>query len=551
MCRYADVARYFAVVDGFVVRVAGRNQFQGAVKEQRLSDRGARMATITIGKDDERYEALSQGFNQRWVAKPDAIALVADTEDVVDVVSAAIHDGKRISVRSGGHCYENFVCNDEVKVIIDVSRLDDVYYDEEFKAYCVGSGATNWRTYTHLYRPFGLVIPGGSCYSVGSGGHICGGGFGLLSRQFGLTVDYLYAVEVVVPRPGKDGRQAEAVIACRDSSDSKLQDLWWAHTGGGGGNFGVVTKYWFRDLPKPPKNVWLSGAAFSWSALGEKGFHRLVENYGNFFEEHKNPQDDYSDLFAILKLTHISNGELGLLVQLDATGTDSGMKLNSFYAAITAGVEAEVRDYGIQVGDHAPAQPLTITGRVMPWIQATQTLNGSGENRRGKYKSAYQRKAFNSRQISTFWNHLTGSDYSNPESLLQIDSYGCKINERKPGKTAIAQRDSAMKLQYQAYWANPDDDDKNLEWIRKFYFDVYRDTGGVPVSDQATDGCYINYPDVDLNSEEWNRSGVHWSTLYYKEDYSRLQQAKTCWDPRNVFRHAQSIEPLSGGSGLS
>ncbi|MGH3795266.1 MAG: FAD-dependent oxidoreductase [Pseudonocardiaceae bacterium] len=511
------------------------------------------MATITIGKGDERYEALSQGFNQRWVAHPDCIALVATTEDVVDVVSDAIRDGKRISVRSGGHCYENFVCNDDVKVIIDVSQLDNVYYDERLKAHCVGAGATNWRVYTHLYRPFGVVVPGGSCYSVGTGGHICGGGFGLLSRQFGLTVDYLYAVEVVVPRDGKGGRRAEAVIARSDSADRELQDLWWAHTGGGGGNFGVITRYWFRDLPKPPKNVWLSGASFSWSALGEAGFRQLVENYGKFFAEHKDPDDDYANLFAILKLTHVSNGQLGLVAQLDATSPDSEMKLYSFYQAITANVRAEVRNFDLRVGEHAPAQPLTVTGRVMPWIQATQTLDGSGENRRGKYKSAYQRTAFTADQITAFWKNLSDSTYSNPEALLQIDSYGCKINARKPGETAIAQRDSVTKLQYQTYWDEAKDDDKNLAWIRKFYFDVYRGTGGVPVPDQTTDGCYINYPDVDLGTvgqetTEWNKSGTPWSELYYKGDYPKLREVKTRWDPLNVFCHAQSIEPWERGT---
>lgn len=75
----------------------------------------------------------------------------------------------------------------------------------------LGAGATNWRLCTHLDRPFGVAVPGGSCYSVGAGGHISSGGFGLLSRRFGLTVDYLHAVELVVV--GKD-KEVEAVVAC-------------------------------------------------------------------------------------------------------------------------------------------------------------------------------------------------------------------------------------------------------------------------------------------------------------------------------------------------
>jgi FAD/FMN-containing dehydrogenase len=96
-----------------------------------------------ITKDDDRYEALSQGFNQRWVATPDYIAMASSTEDVVAAVEEAVGGGKRISVRSGGHCYENFVSNPEVQVIIDVSGLDQVYRDEQRQAFCLGAGATN------------------------------------------------------------------------------------------------------------------------------------------------------------------------------------------------------------------------------------------------------------------------------------------------------------------------------------------------------------------------------------------------------------------------
>lgn len=495
------------------------------------------MPVTRITKDDDRYEALSQGFNQRWVATPDHIAMASSTEDVIAAVEEAVGKGKRISVRSGGHCYENFVSNAEVRVIIDVSGVDQVYRDEQRDAFCLGAGATNWRLYTHLYRPFGVTMPGGSCYSVGAGGHISAGGFGLLSRQFGLTVDYLHAVEVVVV--DKDGK-ARAVIAERDDEDARLRELCWAHTGGGGGNFGVITRYWMRGLPRPPKNVWLSGAQISWNDLTEDRFTRLVSNYGRFFADHARHGDPYADLFAILQLTHISKGALGLVVQLDATKPDSEDRLVRFYESVFAGIDVDVHHFTMQAGEHAPSLPLTVEGRIMPWIQATQTLNGSGENRRGKYKSAYHRTAFTDHHISTFHKYLSDKNYTNKEALVQIDSYGCAVN--KPGtETAVAQRDSALKLQYQTYWTDPDEDDLHLSWIRRFYAEVYRETGGVPVPGRHTDGCYIGYPDVDLNSPDWNHSAVPWSQLYYKAHYPRLQKIKAHWDPRDVFRHTQSI----------
>ncbi|MGH3711266.1 MAG: FAD-binding oxidoreductase [Pseudonocardiaceae bacterium] len=469
------------------------------------------------------------------MATPDCIQLVGSTQDVIEVVTNAVTNGQLISARSGGHCYENFVCNKVVKVIIDVSGLDQISYDDTRKLYCVGAGATNWQICTHLFRLCDRVLPGGSCYSVGAGGHICSGGFGLLSRQFGLTVDYLDAVEVVVVRDG----QAEAVFAPRDSANANVRDLWWAHTGGGGGNFGVITKYWFRDLPKPPKHVWLSSAQFNWSDLNkDNNFYRLVDNYGKFFAAHKDPADKYADLFAILKLTHVSNGRVELIVQLNATSQDDKQKLNDFYSELLQVLQGE-----------PPIPLLKRQDQFMPWIQAAQTLNESGPNRRGKYKSAYHRTSFTEDHIQAFCRHLNDLNYTNSEALLQIDSYGCAINKTTSASTAVAQRDSALKLQYQTYWTDPREDDTHLAWIREFYADVYSKTGGVPDLTDKTDGCFIGYPDVDLSNPDWNKSKTPWSGLYYKDNYHRLQQIKTHWDPAKIFHHAQSIEPLPPPGG--
>jgi hypothetical protein len=75
------------------------------------------------------------------------------------------------------------------------------------------------------------------------GGHVVGGAFGFLCRQLGLAADYLYAVEVVTV---DEAGRASSVIAARETSDPN-RELWWAHTGAGGGNFGIVTRYWFRS----------------------------------------------------------------------------------------------------------------------------------------------------------------------------------------------------------------------------------------------------------------------------------------------------------------
>ncbi|MFD5478223.1 FAD-binding oxidoreductase [Streptomyces hawaiiensis] len=539
---------------------------------------------IEIRPDDARYDALRRGFNQRWIAQPDYVVVATSADDVTAALGKFLSNPanatRRITVRSGGHCYENFVSAKDVGVIIDVSQMNRVYFDASMNAYCVEAGATNWHTATQLYRSSGRALPGGSCYSVGSGGHISGGGYGLLSRTFGLTVDYLHAVEVVT---AADGKTPHTTVARKDSSDAALRDLWWAHTGGGGGNFGVITRYWFRDLPEPPAQVLLRSVAWKWKDFRKRPhlFKSLVRRYGEFFaHEHAGTGPDwihrngYSDMFTLLKLTHMSAKKVGLIVQMDGTDEDSPARLKDFLDWLTHGFSAGGKQYiaetvlDQQIGEHPGQKELFIPTR-LPWLTATQSLNDSGPNRCGKYKSAYHTKAFTEHQIDAIHRHLTADGYSNPDALLQIDSYGGMVNDIAQDATAVPQRSSVLKLQYQAYWTWDKDADKNeiydyrdaeqdptiaaphLSWIRNFYRDVYHSTGGVPaVPDPAlpasqssnTDGCYVNYPDIDLNDQNLNTSGQPWHQLYYKTNYARLQRTKRRWDPHNVFRHGQSIE---------
>ena len=163
------------------------------------------------------------------------------------------------------------------------------------------------------------------------------------------------------------------------------------------------------------------------------------------------------------------------------------------------------------------------------------------------------RKGFSHDQVKTIYKYLTmdvpqAIDIS--QSLLQVDSYGGQINAIEPGSTAVWQRSSILKLQYQTYWNDQEDGpsangDAHIDWIRRFYEEMYAVSGGVPdpsldPSDNF-DGCYINYPDVDLNNYGGLRKAL---SLYYGGNLPRLMQAKRIWDPHNYFQHSQSI-PLA------
>lgn len=492
-------------------------------------------ATVTPG--DARYPTLVRGFNQRWVGDPTYVQVVGNAQQVVDTVQKAVDANARIAVRSGGHCYEGWSSLTN-GVIIDVSSMNAAGWDDTVQAFFIEGGCTNWDVQNQLYRQYGVTLPGGSCYSVGAGGHICGGGYGLLSRLHGLTVDWLYGIEGVFV---DTNRKARWVRVTRDSPDPAEQDLVWAHTGGGGGNFGVITRYLFKTLPQAPSEAMLSSVAWEWSDLlqNPNEFANIIQSFGEFFAQNSGVGSPFAGMFSLLHLTRKAAGQIVMTTQdVGASRT----RIDALLAAIQSRVnprKVPLVAPRVPVGWHhlvSRSQDM----RVMPWLEVTQTLNGSGPNQRGKYKSAYMMQPFPQSQYGKLWQWLTveNSTYpANSQALLQVDSYGCQINAIAPSATAVPQRSSIMKLQYQTYWTEPSQDAQNLAWIRDFYRDMYGPQG--PYPDGTFDGCYVNYCDSDL---------VNWQFLYYKNNYQRLQKAKYNWDRHNIFNHPQSIElpPVSG-----
>lgn len=493
---------------------------------------------VEITPDDARYEALCTGMNQRWTASPEKIYLVTSTAEVVRAVQSAVSAGQRITVRSGGHCYRDFVSNNQVQVIVDMSEMADISYDPELGAIAVSAGSRLLDVYETLYRRWNVTIPGGHCPTVGVGGHIVGGGFGLLSRRHGLTVDHLYAVEVVVVDASGTVR---SVVATREESDPN-RDLWWAHTGGGGGNFGVITRYWFRTpgvvsdkpaelLPSPPRKLLVSTVFLPWAEFTEADFKRLVQNYGDWYTKHSAANRPEAAVAGYLILNSRAAGNIALLTQVDADEAGADVLLAEYNASLTAGVNVQ--------------QNATL--RRLPWLKATQQLAvGSpalnDPTLRGEYKSAYFRSSLLERQVDACYRYLSRPDYPNRNAMVLLLPYGGRVNTVDVWETASQHRDSVLKMLVQSLWIHADDDVENVEWVRGLYAEAFAETGGVPVSNEVTDGCFINYPDTDLNDPKYNSSGVSWSELYYKDGYLRLQRVKAAWDPLNIFRHAQSVE---------
>ncbi|MFI9029948.1 FAD-dependent oxidoreductase [Streptomyces sp. NPDC053560] len=511
-------------------------------------------AGAKIGPDDPRYTLLTTGNNQRFVARPDYFKMIRSSVDAEQALRDALKEGKRISVRSGGHCFADLVCNPDVEVVLDFSEMTGVTYDEGRKAFAVEPGARLLNVYETLYKGWGVTIPGGMCYSVGAGGHVLGGGYGLLSRAHGLVVDHLYAVEVVV---ADEHHQVKTVIATRDPHDPH-HDLWWAHTGGGGGNFGLVTRYWFRSpqahgtepseqLVQPPSQMLVSALSFPWADLSEREFTRLMKNYSSWHEANSSSNSPYTALSSVFNVCHKAHGSLDLFTQVDASVPDAEKLLTQYLQAITAGTGLSPKAMTKPSGDLA-AMPHLSSAQRMPWLTATKLIGTNNPtithpNLRGAHKSAYMKKAFIDHHAAALYRYLTSKDYWNADSMVVLFSFGGQVNHASSDATANSQRSSIFKMLFQGFWAEETGDRAGLQWARDFYETFFKDTGGAPVPGDHYEGCYINYPDKDLTDPQRNRSGTPWQQIYYRDNYKRLQSIKGKWDPANVFHHSMSVSP--------
>jgi aclacinomycin oxidase len=498
---------------------------------------GRQIDSVKIGPDDPRYQAVvEKRFNKRFRASPDYVRLVASTDQVVAAVADAVSEGRRPVVTSGGHCLEGFVSDPGARVIIDVSPMKRIYYDPEMRAVAVEAGATVGETFRALFEQWGTVIPLGEYPEIGMGGHVVGGAFGFLCRQLGLAADYLYAAEVVTVNERGD---ATSVIATRETTDPN-RELWWAHTGAGGGNFGVVTRYWFRSstasgddparlLPRAPESITTFKAEWNWSDIDQATFLRLLRNHGEWSERNSDAESPNASLWALLEIHRKQFGKI-IVRGVSTAGGGAKRQVDGHLAALSEGI---VAPHGREL---TRLSWLEFALNPLPDLFASPPGGVSA-----KVKDALIRKRFTDRQIGVAYDYLTRTDHDVMGGMWGLATYGGRINTVARDATASAQRDSILDIACTTGWLDPREEAKNLAWVREFYRELFADSGGVPVPSDAYGGAFINHPDTDLLDAALNTSGLPWQAVYYQENYPRLQKVKARWDPHNIFHHALSI----------
>jgi len=510
--------------------------------------------TVVVNRQDPRFDTLKRGHNARFplsnAEAPDRILLCSSPEEVAQALRKVVAAGLRPTVRSGGHCYEDFVSNNPYGAMLDLSLYNIVDRDGENGPYRVAPGAVLGDVYLELYKRFDLTLPAGSCFMVGAGGHISGGGYGFLSRLYGLTSDWISAVDILTV----DGKGH--VIERRVDKDHD-PDLLRACRGAGGGNFGIITSFRFDKLPPAPREVAQANLIFDWATMTEERFSQVLTSYGDYWEGRGKDRDTWG-LFTLMDITPAKRGHFGIYIQYcqpDGTAKDLSVLqefLNlfaSFNPMLFQGHGGLVSRHGPSVAGRAVKKgPESIEGvgdiAVRPWLDATIGGGGSGSPTRGKYKSAYMKRSFTPAEASTIYRFYNSDQITAQNSVLSVDSYGGAINRPElANQTAIAQRSSIMKLQWQCYWREASGDQIHLEQLDKFYTDLYTGSHvdphhqGTPWGERY-EGCYMNYPDSDMLRY------AYWPELYYGRDglYPFLQQVKQKYDPNNVFHSSMSVQ---------
>ncbi len=449
----------------------------------------ARLTGRIVRPGDRGYDAARAMFNLRFDVRPRLIAFCQTADDVGNAVRWARDNHAPIHVRSGRHAYEPLSIGEGI--VIDVVDLDSVTIDPGNRLAVVGAGVALLPLYEALWR-HGLTVPGGSCPTVGIAGLTLGGGYGLLSRRFGLTCDSLLAVEMIDAR-------GDRIMA----TETRNPDLLWACRGGGGGSFGIVTSLTFRLHP-----------------IGAVSTYRLVWNL----------EDLASVLEAWQRWAPFTDDRLTSLLHLRSSPAAPVESIGLF-----TGSAAELTPLLAPLARAARARVVEIVDTT--YIEATRRFAGvvPGEVRwrahwhaagRARFKntSDFARRPLDAAGIETLRARLAAAPI--PRAVIGLDAYGGAVNRIPEDATAFSHRGGTLySLQYQMYWKSGSDERACVQWA------VETRAAMAPfVSGEA----YVNYPDLAIRD---------WQTAYFGSSFSRLVSVKTRFDPDDVFRHAQSVPP--------
>jgi hypothetical protein len=444
-----------------------------------------------IGPEDPSYDEARTVYNAMIDRHPALIARCADGDDVAETIAFARRHDLLLAVRGGGHNGGGLgVCDDGV--VLDLASLNAIEVDPDGRTVRVGGGCT-WGQVDAATHEAGLATPCGIISTTGVGGLTLGGGIGYLSRKYGLTIDNLLEAEVVLA----DGTRTRA-------GADENPELFWALRGGGG-NFGVVTSFRFRA--HPVSNV-LAGPTF-WPLEQTPEVMRFYREFmptaprelGGFFALMTVPPADF--LPAELHMRKVC------AVMWCYTGAEDA----------AADVFAPVQEVGTPllhgVGPMPfPALQSMFDGLYSPGLQWYWRADFVRELPDAAIE---QHTAFGER-LPTLHSSM---------HMYPIDG---AVHDVGQADTPFGYRDSN--------WAEViigvDPDPANAGTIRDWTVDYWEAT-----HPYSAGGAYVNFM-MDEGDARVRAS--------YRGNYERLAVAKASYDPANVFRVNQNIQPRDSGA---
>jgi FAD/FMN-containing dehydrogenase len=436
---------------------------------------------------DVDYDGARRIWNAMVDKHPAVIARCATTSDVVRAVNFARAGGLVIAVRGGGHNIAGTaVCEDGL--VIDLSQMKAAHVDPQARRVTIEAGAT-LADLDASSQVHGLAAPVGINSTTGVAGLTLGGGFGWLSRKHGMTVDNLESAEVVTA----SGQVVRA-------SATEHPDLFWALRGGGG-NFGVVTRFEFRLHPVGPDVL----AGLIVYPLSEA--NSVLRQYREFAAR----APESLSVWAVMRpapplpfLPESAHGKGILALALMYAGDpEQGEPL----------IEP-LRRFGVPLGEHVGVQPFAA------WQQVFDPLLTPGA--RNYWKS----HNFTRLEDGLFDSVLGFAEtMPSPECEIFLAAIGGATTRPAPDSAAYSQRDTRFVMNVHARWANPADDARCIAWARDFF---------IATAPFATGGVYVNF----LTADEADRVRAA-----YGPNYLRLAHVKRKYDPVNLFRMNQNIEP--------
>ena len=453
-----------------------------ALGELRQAIRGE---VLTAG--DTGYDAARKIWNGYFDRKPAAIARCVRTEDVARAVIFARDHGLLLSVKGGGHNSAGTGVGDG-GVCLDLSLMRSVTVDPRTKTARVAGGAL-LSDVDAATQSQGLAVSSGIISHTGVGGLTTGGGFGWISRKFGMSVDNLLAAEVVTA----DGRVVNA-------SPEENSDLFWGIRGGGG-NFGVVTDFTFRCAD-------IGTEVFS--GIVVKRFEDL-KKYFQFHREYLRTLPDGMTVWSVVRhapplpfLPPEVHGQLIVVVPFVWLGDQAeGEKLIQPLRDVTPN-HGEFMGMNPWVAWQQTFDPLVTHGARNYW-KSHQLLDLADG-----YLDVVREFAlkFPTEMCEIFMPHLEGAMGRVPET-----------------ETAFAHRKPPFNMNIHTRWEHAADDARCMAWARDLH----------AAAKPYAQGVYVNFLS-DMDEKETKAA-------YTPAVWQRLVAVKTKWDPQNLFRMNQNIKP--------